>query len=280
MHALFGTKHLILIAISAVIIVVASIFARKLQFKTVVKILFVIGLLAELVKDVYFILANEEVYGGTLPKSDLPFHLCSIQMIFVTILLITKSEKVKKVLISFMRPSCLFGGICAILIATYSARNSWVITVQYFTYHIALTVFAIYTFMNKEFKMEFKDYVTCLVFLGCLLFVAIYINSILTDLTYVVNENGEVVKTVVENGINFMYVSGPPQSGLPYLTDKYGWGVYICHYAGLIIFCVTMVYIKPVVCKIKSLFAKKSAPVCEDGLSAVAVTDSDKVVKE
>ena len=279
MHELFGTKHLILIAVSAIIIVVASIFVKKLQFKTVVKILFVIGLLAEMVKDIYFTLSNESVYGGVLPKSDLPFHLCSIQMIFITILMITKNEKIKRVLVSFMRPSCLFGGICAILIATHSSRNSWPITIQYFSYHISLTVFAIYTFINKEYKMEFKDYTNCLIFLGCLMFVAIYLNSILIDLTYVVNEEGELIKTVVNNGINFMYVAGPPQDGLPFLTEKYGWGVYICHYAFLILFCVTMVYIKPVVKKIKGLFVKNDATapcVCE----AVAVTAEDPATKE
>ena len=263
MHELFGTKHLILIAVSAIIIVVASIFVKKLQFKTVVKILFVIGLLAEVVKDIYFTLSNESVYGGVLPKSDLPFHLCSIQMIFITILMISKNEKIKRVLVSFMRPSCLFGGICAILIATHSSRNSWPITIQYFSYHISLTVFAIYTFINKEYKMEFKDYTNCLIFLGCLMFVAIYLNSILTDLTYVVDSEGNLIKTVVNNGINFMYVAGPPQDGLPFLTEKYGWGVYICHYAFLILFCVTMVYIKPVVQKIKGLFSKKDVSTVE-----------------
>ena len=193
--------------------------------------------------------------------------------------MITKNEKIKRVLVSFMRPSCLFGGICAILIATHSSRNSWPITIQYFSYHISLTVFAIYTFINKEYKMEFKDYTNCLIFLGCLMFVAIYLNSILTDLTYVVNEEGELIKTVVNNGINFMYVAGPPQDGLPYLTEDYGWGVYICHYAFLILFCVTMVYIKPVVKKIKGLFVKKDATapcVCE----AVAVTAEDPATKE
>ena len=279
MHELFGTKHLILIAVSAIIIVVASIFVKKLQFKTVVKILFVIGLLAEMVKDIYFTLSNESVYGGVLPKSDLPFHLCSIQMIFITILMISKNEKIKRVLVSFMRPSCLFGGICAILIATHSSRNSWPITIQYFSYHISLTVFAIYTFINKEYKMEFKDYTNCLIFLGCLMFVAIYLNSILTDLTYVVDPEGNLIKTVVNNGINFMYVAGPPQDGLPFLTEKYGWGVYICHYAFLIIFCVTMVYIKPVAQKIKSLFVKENvdATIVSE---AVAVTAEEPATKE
>ena len=279
MHELFGTKHLILIAVSAIIIVVASIFVKKLQFKTVVKILFVIGLLAEMVKDIYFTLSNESVYGGVLPKSDLPFHLCSIQMIFITILMISKNEKIKRVLVSFMRPSCLFGGICAILIATHSSRNSWPITIQYFSYHISLTVFAIYTFINKEYKMEFKDYTNCLIFLGCLMFVAIYLNSILTDLTYVVDPEGNLIKTVVNNGINFMYVAGPPQDGLPFLTEKYGWGVYICHYAFLILFCVTMVYIKPVVQKIKRLFVKENvdATIVSE---AVAVTAEEPATKE
>ena len=78
------------------------------------------------------------------------------------------------------------------------------------------------------------------------MFVAIYINSIIAD---------------GSNNINFMYVVSPPQSGLPYLTEKYGWLVYIVHYACLILFALTMCYIKPIIVAIKEkASAKKTSP--------------------
>ena len=45
----------------------------------------------------------------------------------------------QRLILSFMLPSCLFGGIAAILIPTHSARNGmWIITLQYFVYHASL----------------------------------------------------------------------------------------------------------------------------------------------
>lgn len=78
------------------------------------------------------------------------------------------------------------------------------------------------------------------------MFFAIYINSIVYD---------------GNSKINFMYVVSPPVDGLPFLTEKYGWFVYIMHYACLVLFCVTMCYIKPIITAIREkLAAKKSIP--------------------
>ena len=243
MHELFGTKHLILIAISLVLITLGSIYARKFKFSTVCKALFVIGIISEIVKIFYYIIANESTHHGVLPKNDLPFHLCSIQIIFIAIVVFAKSEKFKRFIISFMVPSCLLGGIAAILIATDSSRNSNIITVQYFLYHIAISVFAIYVLTSKEIKLEIKDYYNCLIFLLIIMFFAIYINSMLSDGV---------------NNTNFMYVVKPPQSGLPYLNDKNGWFSYIMKYAGLILVCVTLCYIKPIITAIKGRLQNKN----------------------
>ena len=54
-----------------------------------------------------------------------------------------------------MIPSCLIGGIAALLIPTDSARNGmWIITVQYFGYHAAISIFAMYLLTNKEFELK------------------------------------------------------------------------------------------------------------------------------
>lgn len=242
MHSIFGTKHLIILAISVLCIVFGSIATRKWNLKKLTKYLLVIGMVSELIKVFYYIMANEATHGGILPKTDLPFHLCSIQIIFVAVLVYSNSQKLKELLISFMIPSCLFGGIAALLIATTSSLNGgWILSVQYFGYHAAITIFAIVLLCGNVIKLTARHYVNCLKFLLVLMLFAIYINSILYD---------------GESNINFMYVASPPQSGLPFLTEKYGWAVYMAHYAFTVLFCVTLCYIKPIITAIREKFTK------------------------
>ncbi len=230
--SLFGTRHLVFIAISIALIVVLYIFARKISIKLASKILLYVGIVSEIVKIFYYIQANEERLNGVLPKSDLPFHLCSIQIILILIVNLSKSEKLNRLIYSFMMPSCLFGGIAAILIATSSARSAPVISLQYFLYHVAITVFALRLLTAREMKWRVNDMLNCYKILLVMMFFAIYINSIVYD---------------GSSSINFMYVVGPPQEGLPYLNKSNGWLSYIFRYAILVVFCVSLCYIKAIV---------------------------------
>lgn len=241
-NALFGTAHLIQIFISLLLIVGLSILATKISFKKCAKILLYVGLVSEVVKIFYYIIQNEDKYGGYLPKTDLPFHLCSIQIIFILIINLATNEKIKRFILSFMLPSCLIGGIAAIFIATSTARNSPVITIQYYLYHVAIVVFAIKIYTTDEIKLNIKDYFNALIFVFGIMFFAIYINSMLYT-----NE----MLTGLVNEVNFMYVVSPPQPGLPFLNEEHGWLVYISHYACLILIAITGCYIKPIINEIK-----------------------------
>ena len=233
MHSLFGTKHLIILALCAAAIVAGVLFARKQPLEKLAKILLGIGMASEFIKVFYYILANEATHGGILPKTDLPFHLCSIQIIFIAIVVYGKSEKFRELLLSFMIPSCMLGGLAALLIATGSSLNGgWILSVQYFGYHVSIIVFAIALLLSGQPKLTIRHYVNCLKFTCILMLFAIYINSVLYD--------------GVSN-INFMYVASPPQSGLPYLNEDHGWLVYIVHYAALVIFCITACYVGPII---------------------------------
>ena len=234
-NALFGPVHLVQIIVSIALIVLLSIYATKIDFKKCCKILLYVGIVSEIVKIFYYIMANESTHGGYLPKTDLPFHLCSIQIIFILIVNIVSNEKIKRFILSFMLPSCLIGGIAAIFIATGTARNSPVITVQYYLYHVAIIVFAIKMLTDKEFKLNIKDYLNCLKFILAIMFFAIYINSMVFT---------QEMLDGVSTEVNFMYVVSPPQSGLPFLNENHGWLVYICHYAFLVLFGITGCYFK------------------------------------
>lgn len=243
MHALFGTKHLILIAICAIAITAAYFLARKWSLEKLTKVLFSVGVVSEIIKVFYYILANEAEFGGILPKTDLPFHLCSIQILFIAIVRFVPSQKVKELLLSFMIPSCLLGGIAAILIATGSSLNGLpILSLQYFGYHCAIVVFALILLTSGTMKLTAKHYVNCLKFLVGLMLFAIYINSILYD---------------GNDKINFMYVASPPQEGLPWLNEDQGWLVYIIRYAILVVGCVTLCYIRPIYVALKEKFTRK-----------------------
>lgn len=241
-NPLFGLKHWICIALCIVVIVALFLVLRKKSFRTVCGVFFYCGIVSEIVKIFYYSHTNEATYGGILPKTDLPFHLCSIQIIFITILYLFHNEKLNRFLLSFMRPSCLFGGIAAILIATGSSRNGgWIISTQYFGYHAILVVFSLYLYRSKEIKFQLSDYFNCLKFLLVLMFFAFYINSILYDGTA---------------NVNFMYVINPPQDSLPFLNKNQGWFVYVLKYATLVLTCVTLSYIVPIVKGIKEKLGK------------------------
>lgn len=231
MHDLFGYKHIILMIVSFTAIIVGFILTRKLSYSKMLKGMLIIGIISEIIKVFYYIIQNEDTLGGYLPKADLPFHLCSIQIIFLFVLFIAKSDKIKRIIMSFMIPSCLFGGIFAILIATYTSRNGlWILTLQYFGYHTAISVFALYLFRNL--KLTIKDYINCLIFLGVIGMLSIYLNSVLYDGT---------------NNVNFMYTVSPPEDNLPYLNKDDGWFVYILRYASLAVLLITLLYIKPII---------------------------------
>lgn len=243
MHAIFGTKHLIILAICLVAILGGYFAARKWSLEKLTKVLFTIGVFSELIKVFYYIIANEATYGGILPKTDLPFHLCSIQLLFLAIVRFVPSQKIKELLLSFMIPSCLLGGIAALLIATTSSLNSaWILSVQYFGYHTAIVIFSLVLLTAKTIKLTYKHYLNCLKFLVGLMLFAIYINSVLYD----GNPN-----------INFMYVASPPQAGLPWLNEEQGWLVYIIRYAVLVVGCVTACYIGPICRGLKEKFPRR-----------------------
>ncbi len=234
---MFETKHIIILIISLALIVGLFFLTKNISLQKLSKILFGVGIISEVVKVFFYIIKNEPEFGGYLPKGDLPFQLCSIQILLIAIVCLSKKETTKRFIQSFMYPTCLFGGIAAILIPTYSSLNFWVITIQYFVYHIAIIVYALNLIRSKEFKFELKDYFNCLIGLVFMLFLAIYLNSMLYD---------------PESLVNFMYVVRPPQENLPFLNNNNGWLVYISHYALLVITIATLCYIKPIVNAIRN----------------------------
>ena len=241
MNSLFGSKHLVILAVCAIATVAGVFLTRKWPLRQMCRTLLHVGVVSEVTKVIYFILANEVKYDGILPKSDLPFQLCSLQILFALIFVLTEKKKVQDVLLSVMLPGSIFGGIAALLIATTSALNGgWAITVQYFGYHVALVIFGIGVMLHRKVELTVWHYFTCLKFMLAIFLLAVYLNSMLYD---------------GSSNFNFMYVAEPPAKGLPFLNEDSGWLVYIRRYALLVVGCVTLFYIRPLV---KAVMAKLS----------------------
>ncbi len=235
---MYGTKHLIILAVCLLYIIGVSLLLQKKQvpLKIAVRLLLGVGIISESLKVCSYIIKNEAEMGGYLPKTDLPFHLCSVQILFMILLVLSENEKLKRVLIAFMLPTCLVGGAAALLLPTSSSLNMPVVTVQYFLYHSSIIVFSLYLYRSPEVRFTFRDYISALLMLFGVFFAAIYINSALND---------------YQNNINFMYVVKPPMEGLPYLNNDKGWLVYILRYALLAVAAVSACYCRPILAKIR-----------------------------
>jgi len=265
----YGIAHFIAIALCIAIIVLGATIGNKWTLKTWYKILLYTGITSETIKVVSYILANESLFGGYLPKTDLPFQLCSIQLIFIAILNFSNNDKLKRLLMGFMIPTCMIGGIAAILIPTSSSTSMLPIYIQYFGYHAIISAYAIKLLRTKEMNWNIKDYKNTLLLLCFIALVCVYLNSICTDVVgydivdgvkkaiYGYNLKDNVLVPIYTPRVNFMYLVEPPASGLPFLNKNYGWAPYICHYGFVAFVAISLCYIKPII----NSFKKKTEEV-------------------
>ncbi len=255
---MFNTIHIVSLIVSAILVVVLTVLLQKISFEKVTKLMLFVGILAELIKVFAYTIMNENRLYGYLPKTDLPLHLCSFQVIFLLVLVLSKNENHKRIIRSFMLPTCLFGGLAALLIPISSAVNHVnIITFEYFGYHAAIMIFALRMLCGRDIKFTVRDYGTCLLLLFVVMFAAMYMNSILysghsdTNFIYEVTD-GTHTGTVQLANVNFMYTVAPPADGLPLLNLKHGWGVYIVHYMFVCLFAITAVYSRSIITAIRT----------------------------
>ena len=255
--SLYGTNHLVFLGVTIISIATLLILFLKKDLSFWLKFMLYAGIISEIIKVVSYTVMNEGLYNGYLPKTDLPFQLCSIQIIFILILNISKNEKLNRFILSFMLPTCLVGGLAAILLPTSSSRSVMIISCQYFLYHSILIAFSIYLLSSKQIEWTFDDYKNSLKFLLIMAFFAVYINSMCYDVVEYINDNGEKIVQFVSR-VNFMYIIDPPAENLPILNKDNGWLSYIIRYGIIAISVISLCYIKPIINHIKQLFKKEN----------------------
>ena len=210
---MFTTNHFIWLAIAIMIIVGYQLINKflKLSLDKNITFLFAICILSEIVKTAVNIeRGTGDELGFYLDVSDLPFHLCSMQLFFVTaIKFFVKKEETIHTILCFMFPTMLLGGTIALFIPTVGVSFSNVQVYQYFIFHSVIVSFSIYLILNKVIKLTFKSMITTIEILAMLVFAAMWINSALN-----------------EYDANFFYLARPPMDNLPILNLNNGWFAY------------------------------------------------------
>ena len=244
-----GMNHFIFLGICLFLIVSSLILMKKFKVKlnTALTIMVVIAILSELIKITEYIVpySNDagEIIGVYFKKTGLPFHLCSIQVIFVIIAKIMKDGPIKQKLLAFIYPTGFLGALLALAMVTVNVEFDNILTWQYFIYHAALLTFGLYIPISKEVTINTKSFFNTGLYLVVLFIISIYINGLISVPSQDVIIDGEVVGVTEGIYTYFFYSTVPPLEGLPILNLENGWPMYIISILVVGIFSVTLVHL-------------------------------------
>lgn len=229
---MFSTNHFIWIGICAVMIGTLLLISLKCKFscRTAARVMAVIAAASELCK-IFTHIDEAKGGGGVLEPTSLPLHLCSIVIFLIFFCALSHNEALVKKATSFCVPVAIWGGALAILMATSGVNFAKPYAYQCFLYHAGLLWWALHLICSKQVDLGLSAYLRNLKLLGCMLFVMIWVNSVLS-----------VYDT------NFWYVVRPPADGLPLLNLDNGWLCYFLTLVGIGLFAITITHL-PAICK-------------------------------
>jgi len=237
-------------------IVSAILVSKKIGWhKRVLYVLCGLAILSEVTKIFYYFsfLVEGTENGYYLAPEWLPFHLCSIQIIFIFMITFMKDGKVRNALMCFMYPTMMGGALMALLIPVSSLYYSTffsVLSLQYWLFHGMLIFLSLYMIITKPIKFTMKSYFTAVIMATGACFMAIYLNAIL---------GGSATN------VNFFYVARPPLPDLPVLNLNHGWFVYMFHLTWLGILVISLTYTPVFVKTIKDWRNKRKGTVATSG---------------
>lgn len=251
---MFSINHFIWIGICFVLVILGCIYFKKENpsFKKIISITFYFALASELIK-VFSVIEMVPIEGkdGLYPYLELrylPLHLCSLHILsFIYLKFSKKNSTFKTWLLSFMYPSCILGGIFAIILPTIfstsiSVKEAFIhpLAYQTFLYHTMLILFGIYISRNKEVNLEKDGFRKSIISICLLSFLSLYLNSIFTIPVY---ENGKLISVAATT--NFFFTSLAPLP-IPF-TSKWNWLIYlivICLVAFMLIYVLYLPIIR------------------------------------
>ena len=233
---MFTANHFIWIGICAVLIIALSIVSIKLKLSLKCASFIMSGIASgsELLK-IFTHIEGAHEGRGYLEPTALPLHLCSILIFVIFYITLAKEGPMKERLKSFFTPISLAGGTLAILMATSGVNFAKPFAYQCFIYHAGIIWFAIYLIATKQVSLGIKAYKSNLVILGSLVFIMLWVNSILS-----------VYET------NFFFLVEPPADNLPLLNMNNGWYAYFATVVILGIVLLTSVHLPSIIKEARS----------------------------
>ena len=178
-----------------------------------------------------------------LEQQHLPFHLCSLQILFIFYARFSKESERKETLLAFMYPTCLLGASFAIMLPSIFSKSVHIteafthpLAYEFFLFHTMLIILGIYIPMSEQVNIQAKHYFTTMGSLCVLGLASFYLNSILASPTY---ENGVLIS--VDYTPNFFFTYIPP---IPIaITELWQWGMYLGVLLMLAIILIGIFYI-------------------------------------
>ena len=159
---------------------------------------------------------NGELLLPYLPMNHLPLHFCSLQIILIAAAKFMKNEKRRETLLAFMAPTCVLGGILALLMP--SIFTTTIPVEEAFTSPIIALGLIIVRSDRIDWSMKnFRDTTLLVYLLG---FISIYLNSVLASPSYA---DGRLVS--VDFWTNFFFTYQNPL-GIR-ITQLWQWYLYL-----------------------------------------------------
>lgn len=225
---MFGLNHFALIACSLLLIVLCTLYIKKkkVPFEKVLTAACAICVLSELTKMLTMLETVPSADGSKmylyLDVKNLPLHLCSIQIVVIFIIRLTKDDKLREILLAFMYPVGILSGLLALALPTFiSGMTAFEVftsprVYQYFIYHSMLIALGINIALSGSVRFRVKHIFSSFGILGMLGFFSLYFNSMFADPVY---QNGELIS--VEYMPNYFFTQAIPIN-IP-LSDKGHW---------------------------------------------------------
>lgn len=244
---MFSAGHCLWIGISAVLIIGGLLFCVHCQpgLERLLKTCLAVSVLSEGVKlfsvirilpfvapviegeNAAMVYVTTGQYAPYLEMAHLPLELCSLQMVFMSVVLWSKSDWLREKLLPLIYVSGTAGGLLGILMAYiagdfstvrdfFTSPRVW----QYFLYHSMVVTLALYLGFRPDSGMSVRNLKSTLTGLILLDIPTFYLNSIFSQPVYV---EGRPVGLVY--GVNF-FSSYVNPLGLV-LKTRWQWGGYL-----------------------------------------------------
>ena len=200
---MYSQGHIIFIIISLFLVLVGTLICYKFNFPAdrVIKTCLIFALIGELSKTMMtmeivpvvetvvengvLVYKNTGKFSPYLEAKHLPFHLCSLQILFLYLAIIVKNAKWKKRILSFIYSTALIGGLLAIFLSTVATEFSSTVEFltsirawEFYLYHVMIIVVAMVIVHDKKCDISFVDIKWTCILMFVLDFMSIYLNAI------------------------------------------------------------------------------------------------------